>query len=97
MSTCDFTLQTDLSSIKYCATGVFYVSLDLFRSMFLFSAPITDCSLNPHLLNDSQADISYCVLSNLYPHIHRIRRHLVCVLAEGLIRNTMGVFLPYPS
>ena len=87
MSTCDFTLQTDLSSIKYCATGVFYVSLDLFRSMFLFSAPITDCSLNPHLLNDSQADISYCVLSNLYPSINPVHAMMGSPLSEGIIRR----------
>ena len=86
MSTCDFTLQTDLSSVNYCATGVFYVSLDLFRSIFLFATPISDCSLNTNVFDDSQADISYCVLSNLYPSINPVHAMMGSSLSEGIIQ-----------
>ena len=85
MSTCNFTLQTDISSVNYCAAGVFYVSLDLFRSIFLFATPIIDCSLNTNVLNDSQADISYNVLSNLYPSINPVHAMMGLPLSEGIM------------
>jgi hypothetical protein len=90
MSTCNFTLQTDISSVNYCASGVFYVSLDLFRSIFLFATPIIDCSLNTNVLNDTQADISYNVLSNLYPSINPVHAMMGTSLSEGIIHADLS-------
>ena len=87
MSTCDFTLQTDLSSVNYCATGVSYISLSLFRSIFLFATPITDCSLNTSVFNNPDADISYNVLSALYPEINPVHAMMGSSLSEGIIRT----------
>jgi hypothetical protein len=90
MSECNFILQTDISSINYCAAGVFYVSLDLFRSIFLFATPIIDCSLNTNVLNDPQADISYNVLANLYPDINPVHAMMGSPLSEGITRTDLS-------
>ena len=81
------TPQPDTSTVTYCATGLFYVSLDLIRSVFLFATPIADCSLNTSVFNDSQADISYNVLSALYPDINPVHAMMGSSLSEGIIRT----------
>jgi hypothetical protein len=86
MSTCNFTLQTDISSINYCASGVFYVSLDLFRSMFLFSTPyIINNKLYSFVLDNPIIDIKYLVLSDLYPDINSAHAMMGNSLSEGIM------------
>ena len=86
MSTCNFTLQTDISSVNYCASGVFYVSLDLFRSIFLFSTPyIINNKLYSFVLDNPIIDIKYLVLSDLYPSINPVHAMMGTSLSEGII------------
>ena len=89
---CPFTFTSDISSIDYCASGVMYVSLDLFRSVFQFTTTeIVNNSLPENILDISSADIQYDVSYSLFPIINSVHAMMDASLSEGIIYTSSSV------
>jgi hypothetical protein len=72
-NSCEFYIQnsTNDSSYNYCASSVFYVSLDLMRSTFQFSSSdVSSNGLDISIIDNSSADITYYCNSYIYPEIN---------------------------
>ena len=89
---CQFTFTSDISSIDYCASGVMYVSLDLFRSIFQFTTTeIVNNSLPENILDTSNANIQYDVSYSLFPIINSAHAMMDDSLSEGIIYTSSVV------
>ena len=73
MSIVEFQLCSECNDCSYCydAISVINVSLSLFRDIFQFkTTDISNNTLPSAILSDPMADISYNVISSLYPEIN---------------------------
>ena len=84
MSSCNFVLDTNTNDTSYCASGLFYVSLSSFRSIFKFqTTEISNNQLHSYTFDNSNADITYYTYNNLLPSINPVHSQLV----QGAIYN----------
>lgn len=89
MSSCDFQLCDDISCNIYCATGVFYVSLDTFRNMLQFeTTEISNNVLPSSALTDICANITYHLNSSLLPVMNCAHTMMDSSHSEGIIFNS---------
>ena len=103
---CDFYMVIEDVSHCYDACGVFHVSLDLMRSIFLFSSSdVSANGLDISVLDSSAADITYYVDSLFAPELNPSHSMLNDLLSEGriidisgaygLLKHDMGRYLAY--
>jgi len=91
MTFCDFQLCDDLSCNSYCATGVFYVSLNTFRNIFTFQTnEISNNNLSQNTISDICANITYYVDSSLLPTINPSHAMLDSIHSKGIIFNSIS-------
>jgi hypothetical protein len=72
-NSCEFYINNynNDSSFNYCASGVFYVSLDMMRNVFQFSSSdVSTNGLDTSIIDNSSADITYYCNSSFYPSIN---------------------------
>lgn len=82
----EFQLCDDLSCNGYDATGVYYVSLDDFRSIFTFqTTEISGGVLSSSSIYDPSANINYYVNSYLLPEINPAHTMMDASGSEGII------------
>lgn len=88
MTTCNFMLNTDISNITYCSSGVYAVSLSLFKAIFQFYSPTfsTNVSLSS-IINDLSSNIIYYLASSSFPNINPVHAMMNTSLSEGRINN----------
>jgi hypothetical protein len=81
---CNFVLDTSTNDISYCASGLFYVSLSLFRSIFKFqTTEISNNQIYFDTFDNSGANITYYTYNNLFPNINPAHAQIV----QGAIYN----------
>ena len=86
MSSCNFQLCNDISCNNYCATAIFYVSLNTFRNIFQFeTTEISNNQLSSTALTDTSANITYYVDSSLLPTINPAHAMMDASGSEGII------------
>lgn len=85
-SSYEFQLCDDLSCNGYDATGVYYVSLDDFRSIFTFqTTEISGGMLSSSSIYDPSANITYYVNSYLLPEMNPAHAMMDASGSEGII------------
>ena len=103
---CDFYMVIEDVSYCYDACSVFYVSLDLMRSIFLFSSSdVSSNGLDISVLDSPAADITYYVDSLFVPDLNPSHSMMNEPLSEGeiidvsgaygLLKHDMGRYLAY--
>lgn len=90
---CDFYMTIEDVSYCYNACGVFHVSLDLMRDVFMFSSSdVSDNGLNISVLDSSGADITYYIDTVFVPELNPSHSMLNDALSEGEILDVSGAY-----
>lgn len=89
----DFYMNVADASYGYDACGVFHVSLDLMRDIFMFSSSdVSDNGLNISILDSSNANITYYIDSLFAPELNPCHSMLNDALSEGPIVDISGAY-----
>ena len=90
---CDFYMTIEDVSYCYDACGVFHVSLDLMRDIFMFSSSdVSENGLNISVLDSPEADITYYIDSLFIPELNPSHSMLNDALSEGKIVHVSGEY-----
>lgn len=90
---CDFYMTVEDVSYCYDACGVFHVSLDLMRDVFMFSSSdVSDNGLNVSVLDSLGADITYYIDPVFIPELNPSHSMLNDSLSEGKILDVSGAY-----
>ena len=83
---CDFKFYNDFGETSYSASGVFYVSLDTFRSIFQFkTTEICQGSLPNSAFSNESADITYYVNAPSMPPINPAHAMMDAADSQGIV------------
>lgn len=90
---CDFYMTIEDVSYCYDACGVFHVSLDLMRDVFMFSSSdVSSNGLNISVLDSPEADITYYIDPVFVPDLNPSHSMLNDALSEGRIAEISGEY-----
>lgn len=90
---CDFYMTVEDVSYCYDACGVFHVSLDLMRDVFMFSSSdVSGNGLDISILDSSGADITYYIDTMFVPELNPSHSMLNDSLSEGEILDVSGAY-----
>jgi len=84
-----------IEDVSYCydACGVFHVSLDLMRDIFMFSSSdVSENGLNISVLDSPEADITYYIDSLFIPELNPSHSMLNDALSEGRMAEISGEY-----